>query len=546
MVCSHAPVIRRPISALALASLALAACTATPHPVTRDELEAQRNQDRAILFAEQEPVSAPISLYDAMARAIRYNLDQRQRLMEQALALRQLDVANYAMLPRLAASAGYVGRSNEAGSSSLSLLTGRQSLEPSTSEDRNRFTFDLTLTWNVLDFGVSYFRAQQQADRSLIAAERRRRAIHTILQDVRVAYWRAVAADRLLARIDPLIQRVDRALQDARSIEARQLQAPLAALTFQRALIDTLGQLHAVRRQLVSARTQLAALMNLPPGSSYQLAASPDDPALPELSFNVAEMEDLALVHRPELREEAYQARITTNEAHAALLQLLPGINLNAGYNYDSNSFLFNPDWISMGARVVGNLINLATGPAALRTAEAQEEVDRARRLALTMAVLTQLHVAALEYRESREEYRIAADLSRVDDRIVRQLSAAAATQRTGDLDLIQGELNAVFGMLRRDLAYAEAQNAAGRIFVSLGLDPLPETVPAGNLAAMANALRDAEANWYAGQFFPAPQPLQPQGARPVPQATQPQPASGQPVAARPSAFILPSRGSRG
>ncbi len=497
-----------------LAALGLAACTVTPEPVTRAELEVQRDQDRAALFADQEPVSAPISLYDAMARAIRYNLDERQRLMEEALALRQLDVASYSLLPRLAASAGYVGRSNQSGSSSLSLLTGRQSLEPSTSEDRNRFTFDLTLTWNVLDFGVSYFRAQQQADRSLIAAERRRRAIHNILQEVRIAYWRAVAADRLLARIDPLIERVNRALANARSIEAQQLQAPLTALTFQRALIDTLGQLHAVRRQLVSAHTQLAALMNLPPGSRFQVVAPPEGQPLPDLTFDLPSMENLALIHRPELREEAYQARISTNEAHAALLQLLPGINLNVGYNYDSNSFLFNPDWISAGARVVGNLINLASGPATVRTAEAQAEVDRARRLALSMAVLTQLHIAYIEYHDSREEYRIASDLSRVDARIVQQLTAAAAAQASGDLDLIQGELNAVFGTLRRDLAYAEAQNAAGRIFLSLGADPLPEAMPAASLSAIAATLEDTEANWYAGYFFPdahpAPTPLQP------------------------------------
>lgn len=57
-----------------------------------------------------------------------------------------------------------ITRNNDLASSSRSVLTGRQSLEPSTSQDRRRATADLTASWNVLDFGVSYYQAQQQAD----------------------------------------------------------------------------------------------------------------------------------------------------------------------------------------------------------------------------------------------------------------------------------------------------------------------------------------------------------------------------------------------
>ncbi|WP_185076739.1 TolC family protein, partial [Pseudomonas frederiksbergensis] len=96
-------------------------------------------------------------------------------------------------------------------SSSQSVLTGTQSLEPSTSQDRERRVGDLTMVWNVLDFGVSYISAKQQGDQRLIVQERRRKVINTIVQDVRSAYWRAVAAERLLTQIDSLMARVDTA-----------------------------------------------------------------------------------------------------------------------------------------------------------------------------------------------------------------------------------------------------------------------------------------------------------------------------------------------
>ena len=66
--------------------------------------------------------------------------------------------------------AAYLTRNNVEGSSSRSVFTGQQTLEPSTSTDRDRLVADLTLSWNLLDFGVSYFNARQQADRILVVS----------------------------------------------------------------------------------------------------------------------------------------------------------------------------------------------------------------------------------------------------------------------------------------------------------------------------------------------------------------------------------------
>jgi outer membrane protein TolC len=127
------------------------------------------------------------------------NLDQRAKLMDEAVARSDLDLANIDLLPKVLANAGYVHRNNVEASSSTSILTGRQSLEPSTSSDQLRRSADLTLSWNILDFGVSYFAARQQADRTLIVEEQRRKIVHVMFQDIRRAYWRAAGA-QLLSR----------------------------------------------------------------------------------------------------------------------------------------------------------------------------------------------------------------------------------------------------------------------------------------------------------------------------------------------------------
>jgi outer membrane protein TolC len=493
---------------VAVLAVSLAGCALSPEPLTEAETTERITEDRVALFADQEPVAGPVSLHEAMARAIRYNLDNRLKVMEEALAQQQIDVARYDMLPDVVGGAGFEGRNNESAASSESVITRQQSLEPSTSQDQERGVADLSVTWNVLDFGVSYMRARQQANRALIAYERRRKVVHNIIQDVRSAYWRAVAAERLLDRLEPLRQRIEQARDDSAAIERLRLQSPLDALRYRRTLIDALRQVEALRRELMLAKAQLAALMNLPPGTDYELVMPPaDERPVPELAYAPDELQEAALRHRPELREEAYQTRIGADETRRAMLEMLPGLQFDAGVNYDSNSFLVNTSWIDYGLRVSWNLFSLISGPANVRAAEVREEVVYTRRLALSMAVLTQVQVAVLQYRQARDEYRIADELSTIEDEILQRVAAAGRVQRLGELEIILSEMDAVIATLRRDLAYAELQNAAGRVFVSVGADPLPEAVPAADIPALTTAIQEVETGWYQGRLFPAADP---------------------------------------
>jgi len=187
--------------------LSASACTITPQPIGLDARRAGLPPERAALTRNQEAISGPVTLDDAIARALKYNLDYRIKLMEAALAERQFDIAKFDLLPRVTAAAGYYNRDNDNASSSRSVITGRQSLEPSVSTDKDHTTADLGVSWNILDFGVSYFQARQQADRTLIAAERRRKTIHLVMQQVRQAWWQAAGAQQLENKIAPLLRR---------------------------------------------------------------------------------------------------------------------------------------------------------------------------------------------------------------------------------------------------------------------------------------------------------------------------------------------------
>lgn len=489
-----------------LGTLAVSGCAVTPEPLTEADRLTQASADRSVLFTMQEPVTGPISLEEAVARALKYNLDRRLAVMDAALQQRQLDLSNYDMLPRLAADAGYTTRSNEAFSVSRNVdgeLT--DSFDATTSQDKTRFTAELGLSWNILDFGLSYYQAKQQADRAMIAEQRRRRVVHSVVQQVRAAYWQAVSAQRLQKRITPVLAEAGRALEQSRANERQRLSPLLDTLRYQKQVVEIMRQLETLEQDMAIAKAQLSALMNLPPGSDFTLVEPVGEPSIPVVSLSVEEMENLALINRPELYEEAYQKRITALEARKALLRLLPGVNLTASLNHDNNSYLVNQNWAEAGARVTWNLLNVLSYPASMRVQEAQQELAETRRLALSMAALTQVHVGYRQFLRARDQYEKAALLQDIEDRIYRNVLDSEGA--VAELERIRAGASAIATELLRDRAYADMQNAIASLYVSLGLDPLPAEVTSHDIPALAAALKTVSDAWMQGRI-PAPPPL--------------------------------------
>lgn len=488
--------VRIPILAAAVAAM-LGGCAVQPVAID-PTVEAERvKAEIAGLFAAQEPLSAPLSLQEAMARAVKYNLDQRVKVMEEALARGELAVARYDLMPALTAAAGYADRSNEAGASSESLLTGTESLEPSTSQEFPNQTANLGLTWNILDFGVSYLRAKQRADETLIAAEKRRKVVQNIIQDVRFAYWRAASAERLVPQMDEVLKHLDDALRRVDALEKTEILPPLTYLGYRKELLETRLEMWKVREELSSARAEFSALVNIPPGQAFRLAADPmqaGDP--PQVRIPVEQMEQYALIYRPELRQEHYLTRISRLDVDKAMLRMLPGLELDLTGRYDGNKYLYNDQWTEAGLRVSWNLLNLISTPYRVESAEAKVAVDEARTHALAMAVVTQVRLALLRFETAREDFLISDALAQVEERIHKHMHAGQQADIENELQVIRTEADSLLARMNRDLALAEMQNAFGRVQNSIGLDPLPDTLADHELSTLSAAIGQQLADW--------------------------------------------------
>lgn len=468
------PAARRGLKAAVAATvvLVIAGCTTTPTPFTRDELDAfAADKERRAVAATQTPVTRSIDLYEAMARALKYNLDHRLEMADVALRFAEYRDAEFDILPELVARVDWSDRSNDPFQRSID-EDGVVDEVATTSVDPGSTASGLELSWDILDYGLSYYRSKQAGDRFLISEEQRRSTINRVVEDVRTAYWRAVAAERLLGQVDELENRAEVALNAARRQVSNAEGDRLEALRYQREMLETVNTAQELRRDLFVAKNQLAALMNLPQNQQFSVAI-PNYSALrtPITSLNSQKLTEMAMRNRPEMREIAYRARINESEEKTAVLELLPSIRGYLGLDYDTNEFLVNDNWTSWGARVSWDLIGLAKYPRRKQTVQRQQDLLDARALALTQAIATQVYVSNKRLHSLQHEV----ETSRQHNNVSRQIFAQARDEYQSGIgsqrEFVQENLRAILAELRYNAKYAEMQGAFANLYASVGLD---------------------------------------------------------------------------
>ncbi len=491
------------------AAVVATGCAVKPVAISDEAHLRRAAEDQRRLFDDQDALSAPLTLHGAIARALRYNMEYRTRLMEEAASLGQADLANYDLLPRMTSAAGYSMRSNDAFGVGYT-PAGTITTTPSAASEPKHVFDSLTFSWNILDFGLSYVRAKQLSDQALIAEERRRKAVQNLTQDVRNAWWRVEAAQRLLPETDALLAELNRTAARAKLIESRKLLPPLQIVAYKRSLLDLEQQISVRRQELALAKLELAQLLNLRPGAEFSVVTvDRQDAVPPDLTASIETLEQIAIQNRPELREEGYRARITDLEGSRQLLSLLPSLSMDVGTDYDANKYLVNNRWSSAGLNLSWNLMKVASLPSIKGNIQAAARVDESRRLAVTAAVLGQTRIASVRYRLLTQELAIWDEAVGDDTRIVGYLDASRQVGLETELELIRAKGRSIISKINRDLVYANLQGAIGRLYNSIGLDSLPRGAESESPQALTAALAKTVQDWEGVTFAPKPGALQ-------------------------------------
>lgn len=500
MIDSHKN-LKKIIPAL-LVAVVVSGCARTK-PFTEIEISRQAQKDVSQIYNSQELLTNPLTLTNAMARALKYNLDNRVKLIEQAVASGNLALARQDMWPMLRASADRTARSNVDGSRSRNTTSGVLSVDPITSQDQDRTSADIRFTWNLLDFGVGYMQAKQESDRYYISNKIRQKVMLKILQQVRASYWKASTMQELSGKADLIITRVDQTLGELQQIRRERLNPPLNTLNDIRVLLETKQQLEQIRQVIDYAKVELASLINVPPGTDFELVVPrslKDIPVLPE-DVDPMELELTALTNSVDYVNQLYNVRIDQIESRKSLLRLLPSIEFSYGQNYDSNSYLLNKSWNEAGLRVSANLMGVFSFRNVWKHGKAKKQLAAVRRMAVNMAVVAGVHLAWQEYFNSRNRQEQAEELSSVDKEIAKLTLSAKENSTASPVISIQKELKSFRSEIGYRLANAEVHEAFGTFLVSMGLNPVPENYQLLSVDALGKEIDKKYSAWEKGKL---------------------------------------------
>jgi outer membrane protein TolC len=450
-------------------------CSVKPKLITKKELNTDIKENLEFITKNSTPITKEISLEEAINRAIKYNLDKKVSVMERALAQKEAKNMTYELLPKLTASAGYSARNNYAASASTSFTNNQPDpldANPtySLSSSKSRFTSDMEFSWNILDFGLSYIRAKQQSDKYLISIEREKKVKHNITKDVRKAYYEALSATELIEKIEPIMIETKKAIEFSQKAKSLRVSSSMEALTYQRELHDILRSLNSIRKELITSKTILSELMGLKPGTQFKLVKlKKDEYLVPSIPLTINEMEKIAIKNRPEIHESRYKERISEEEITAAKLSILPRFGISTGLHYDNSEYLLNGDWFSYGATVSWNLFDLFGYSNRQDIAKSKFAIAKQQKLAIYMAVLSQVHLSYIKFKELKKDYILSKRYLEISDEIFSIIKSKNELNLNSDLIFIKEKLNHILAILRHSSSYAQMQNSYGELLVSIG-----------------------------------------------------------------------------
>lgn len=420
----------------------------------------------------QSRASAPaetLTLDRAIQIAIANNFEYALRRFETDIQQESATGAKLAMLPSLFNDAQYEWRDELRIASSESADSGTESLEPSFSSVRDQKTYNFELLWSLLDFGISYFRARQADNQVLVYEERARRAEQTLVLDVTRCYYRAIVADHATRESAGLVRRLTERQKVVEEQMARQVVNEIEGLASQETLVQIQMSFHEFQRELRKAKGELATLLGLAPGSDFTFPRIDFEAPPQSAGFDLAALEREALEKRPELWEEDLHELIASDEVRARIVSLCPNIAGFFGGHYDDNPFLRHQFWLTAGVRATWDLLSIPEKFSDLQRAWLSEDLVVHRRMALAMAIVSQVNLAVIDHVDALEQYSLARSLTQVRER---RWDASRRFQAQGQLNeaqLLEAEADAVFARLRLVDAYADVAVAAQRVETSAG-----------------------------------------------------------------------------
>lgn len=474
------------IKYVCLLFLLLSGCYPTRCSLEQERMEIAED-DIEWLDSYPPDLSHPLTLNEIIEIAVSRNLELFVKAEEYQIQEDQADKLRWALLPDLNWDYDDSHRSQNTAAYSKFLnpaLNVGPPLYQIGSPQHSR-TWNLDLAWNVLDFGVTYFRGRQQENKASIEAYEYERIRNSVIFRVVSSYWLAVSSKLALERANILLpemldqtEKLKKELVDHIYLSKSQGLGKLVYF-YQREIQvrgyndrnDSSDPTQGYEKQLQDNLLQLAGLMQLPPGAEFDIAL----PEAEELSIEaflppVRELFDYALIYRPELFERDLEYKISADDVNIAILQQFPGVQLFNIDNFDNNPFLLHNKWYLAGVRTAWNLLQFPQNVMDHVIGVASEERDRRNRLLLSQAVLTQVSLAYLQFVQNQEQFRIAERVVKANQAVAALAEKESAVGKKSKLEALQAKIDLALARNNLMKIFAELQNNLEELNNAIGL----------------------------------------------------------------------------
>ncbi|MCO5168731.1 MAG: TolC family protein [Planctomycetes bacterium] len=358
--------------AASLLVVTIAAGCKAPHEGEPDYVPAALERDTAVAPVITSGFPSPdrrgLSLTDCLRIALENNrrigIAQRRVLIADDL----VDEAIASALPRLSTEGRFTARSNDAG-----VDRGGQSIA---FQEREVFTSSVSLIVPIYSFG----RVENVYDARTLGVEVAQLGLDRERQSlefaVRQGYFRVLEAQKIAAVVRQSIEVVELQLEIARDFLEQDLVAKNDVLAVELQLAERRQELIQAENNILLARSTLNRLMGVDVNAPTQLEDVLEVDLWPPDLLAAMRM---AVDKRPDLAALRRQIEIAQAEYRATRADLFPRIYAFGSYNYTSDDFQLNQNWLSGGAAIEWPIFDGGVTYTRLRRQERliEEAIDR-------------------------------------------------------------------------------------------------------------------------------------------------------------------------
>lgn len=442
-------------------------------PVTRldEKRYAEAQQEMLYFYRDLDPaIPLELSLQEAIDVALERNLDLLVNAQQAEVQRETFTKQTLAMLPSVIAHGLWSYRTAGTGAFSKSLVPNIPPAPPSVSSSQTTRLWDVTCTWKLLDFCIAYFRSTQETNRVLALQFDYERAAQNLILNVVHLYWKLAAEieiERQAAIAGPM---VDSVKERVAAMIDRRIIGPESGSNFLAQLISfqiQLADYHKVYHQTLS---EFRGLLGLPPGVEIELIDAARAVESPICLSPCQELEELALVNRPELYSKDIQDVILSDEIHVALIQLFPDVSGFIAPNYDGNPFLIFNHWMNVGVNAAWNLLALPYHLQEGNVAHQQKKLNHYNRLAIALGVISQVQLSCALYDDDVRRFHDAEEFWKAREESLKVAEARRRLNNLGDLEYVATYMNAYIAEVELRRVLVDVYSSLEQLNNSIGL----------------------------------------------------------------------------